>query len=455
MNLADLLSERKVLSGATHSETACIDVISQLEANDFTDQLHRTLFELIVDTYKKGTFPSYGIFLKEAQGAGLIASIGKLEEIKYALTDWAYTDKIQYWINELITTSKARAFSSVLRRYQAELADYGKKAIDNTLAGIINDISQIDQGRTKDEFEDGAVISAQLEELIAQKIVRFTEASISGNTVLEGLTTGFNKLDELTLGYKPGDLIVLGAQTGHGKTAFALQTAKTIAVDQGNPVLYINTEMTKETVYQRLCGVISGVPYYRIRQGSLAPDEQVKVSRAIEKIKTSQFIHSYSPHLTPVRCVVLGKKARIQKRVEMIIVDYIGRMEKYDPKMQEWQVLEQVAKSMKLLAQELKIPVLVLAQLNEDGSLQGAKRIKNECDLLLKLGPLSKEEIEKKYSGKYIDANYKLYIDKNRDGEPEKNIALHYDKPVQQIKSANPKNNSWLEVGHYVDREVG
>lgn len=454
MNLADLLSERKVLSGATHSEPFCIEVISQLEADDFTDQLHRALFELIADTYKKGTFPSYGILLKEAQGTGLLASLGRLEEIKYALTDWGYTDNIQYWIDELTGASKAQAFNSVLRRYQATLADHGKKDIDTNLAGIINDIFQIDLGRTKDEFEDGAAISAQLEELIAQKIARFNEASLSGNTVLEGLSTGFKKLDELTLGYKPGDLIVLGAQTGHGKTAFALQTAKTIAVDQGNPVLYINTEMSKETVYQRLCGVISGVPYYRIRQGSLAPDEQAKVSRAIETIKTSPFIHSYSPHLTPVRCVVLGKKAKIQKQVEMIIVDYIGRMEKYDPKMQEWQVLEQVAKSMKLLAQELKIPVLVLAQLNEDGSLQGAKRIKNECDLLLKLGPLSKEEIDKKYSGRYTDANYKLYIDKNRDGEPDKNIALHYDKPVQQIRSATPKDDPWLKVGNYVEREV-
>jgi len=116
LNLADLLSERKVLSGATHSEPFCIEVISQLEADDFTDQLHRALFELIADIYKKGTFPSYGIFLKEAQGAGLLASLGRLEEIKYALTDWGYTDNIQYWIDELTGASKARSFNSVLRR---------------------------------------------------------------------------------------------------------------------------------------------------------------------------------------------------------------------------------------------------------------------------------------------------------------------------------------------------
>ncbi len=429
-------------------------MITQLTADDFTDALHKQIFDLIVAIYNDGIVPSLGVFYKEAHKYGLVDSVRKLEEIKTALTDWEYTtDNIQYWINELISTSKARELFWVLRKYEATLSEYGKKDIDDTLAGAVNDLSQIDLGRTKDEMEDGKQIGIQLEEIVAAKISRYTEINLTGKVALEGLPTGFSRLDQLTLGYKPGDLIILAAQTGHGKTAFALQTAKTIAIDHSKSLLYINTEMSKEIVYQRLCGVVSGVPFYDIRQGNLTQEDQSRVSQAIKIIKKSPITHVYAPHLTPVRCVVMGKRAKIQKKVEMIIVDYIGRMEKHDPKLQEWQVLEQVAKSMKLLAQELRIPVLVLAQLNEEGTLQGSKRIKNECDLLLILAPLKSNEKTEKYDKRYLDANYRLYVSKNRDGEPEKNIALNFNKPLQQIRSAKPLNDEWANIGRYIGEE--
>lgn len=461
MLYSDLKSERKVLSAATFSENACIEVITQLDSEDFSDQLHRDLFNLIMAIYTGGVFPNYTLLLKEAEKLGFLNSTKKFEDINAVFSDWQYTDweyradNIQYWIDEVLSSSKARACFSVLSKYQAMLADKGKQDIDDTLAGTINDLSQIDIGRTKDELEEGKQIGAILKKLIDAKVSRFQELRLSGEVILEGLPTGFSKLDNLTLGFKAGDLIILAAQTGHGKTAFALQTAKNITIDQDKTLLYINTEMSREIIYQRLCGVISGVPYYNIRMGSINPnDEHIRVHNAIAKIRKSGFIHSYSPHLTPIRCVTLGKKAKIQKKTDMMIIDYVGRMDKLDPKLQEWQVLEQVAKSMKLLAQELRIPIMVLAQLNEDGSLQGAKRIKNECDLLLKLLPLSKAEKEEKYDKSYENANYRLFVEKNRDGDTGKNIALHYEKPIQRINSAKPKKDQWSDMARDIEGDV-
>jgi len=439
-SFADLQSERKVLAAMVHSETACIEGISRLTEDHFTTDLHKKIFSLITDLYTSNILPTYAAFLREAQKTGLVDCPVRLKEVEAALRSWQYADDLQsfkYWVNAIIEHSKARAYASVLNRQRAALADRGTKDIDATVDETIDALARISIGSEEDEFEDGETIGAKLEKLIAEKIAKFQEQQAIGEMTLEGIPTGFKKLDELTLGYKPGDLVVLAAKTGHGKTSFALQTAKQVAIDKKLPVLYVNTEMSKEIVYQRLCSIISQVPFYLIRQGALNDLDQTRVNKAIKAITDSPIYMGYAPNLTPAKCVVLGKKAKIQKDIKMLIIDYIGRMEKIDSSLKEWQVLEQIAKRMKLLAQETEIPVLVLAQLNEDGTLQGSRRIKNECDILLKLFPLTGEETAE-YKSKYRNANYRLYVDKNRDGESDKNIALHFEKAILHINCALP-----------------
>ena len=132
-----------------------------------------------------------------------------------------------------------------------------------------------------------------------------------------------------------------------------------------------------------------------------------------------------------------------------MIIDYIGRMEKYDPRFQEWQMLEQIIKTQKMLAQNLQIAVMCLVQLNPDGTLQGAKRMKNECDLMLKLSPIPREDlVEDENLKKYVNPNYYIVIEKNRDGRSGVRI------PIQSTCEANhercgkdgltmPTNSEW------------
>jgi replicative DNA helicase len=89
-----------------------------------------------------------------------------------------------------------------------------------------------------------------------------------------------------------------------------------------------------------------------------------------------------------------------------------------------------------MLAQNLKIVVMCLVQLNPDGSLQGAKRMKNECDLMLKLSPITKEEQEENEELKKFNPlpNYVIYIDKNRDGQSGIRIPINFDLQKQTMR---------------------
>jgi len=120
-----------------------------------------------------------------------------------------------------------------------------------------------------------------------------------------------------------------------------------------------------------------------------------------------------------------------------MIIDYVGRMDKYDPRVPEWQMLEQIVKTQKMLAQNLKIAVMCLVQLNADGTMQGARRMKNECDLMLKLTPIPREEFElNEEIKKYLNPNYYLIIEKNRDGRSGVSIPIVFDLQKQTMKDA-------------------
>jgi len=432
---SDLESERRVLSAMTDSEQAIIETISQLESKDFSDPLHRDIFDLASSIYTDGIFPTPAVFIKESTRYGFIDGPQKLEAIQRALTGFVDGD-VQYWINRVSDNAKKREFSDTLRKYNFMLEDQ-QENIDEALGSAIGDLSLIAAGHNKNDFEDGEQIADCLEALMKEKEAKFEQARLTGEVVREGLATGFVKLDKITLGYKPGDLILIAAQTGHGKTALALEMAKRIAVEQRKRLLYLNTEMSKELVYMRYAANIAGIPFYNLRQGNLVGGDGADRTRfysALKAIRGSGFIHKHAPDLTPAKCIMDARKAKAQKKIDMMILDYVGRMEKTDPKMTEWQVLEQIVKSQKILAQELQIPIMVLAQLNPDGSLQGAKRIKNECDMLFKLIPIGKDEQED--YAKYKNANYRLYVDKNRDGESDLNIPLHFDMSIQRLEAA-------------------
>mgnify|MGYP001283591053 FL=1 len=274
---------------------------------------------------------------------------------------------------------------------------------------------------------------------VERRFLQFKEIRerYKGVLPLYGLPTGFEDLNHITLGYKPGDLIILGAQTGHGKTAFALHTAKAVAVDNNYNVLYLNTEMSREQIALRWGSILSGIEHDRIRSGDINENELSLVLQGYSRLRDSGFYSYPCPNLTPEKTVSIARKFKAQKNIDMMIVDYVGRMDKLDPRLQEWQMLEQIVKTLKMLAQNLKIVVMCLVQLNPDGTLQGAKRMKNESDLMLKLTPISRDELEENEElKKYLNPNYYLHIEKNRDGRSGVRIPITFDLQRQTMKNA-------------------
>ncbi|MGE5398529.1 MAG: replicative DNA helicase [Chitinophagales bacterium] len=437
--LIDLESERRVLSAMMNFEDACIEANDSLREDDFYQPLHRTIFELICRLYQSEVHPTYVEVLKEAHRLNIFRDSQEIAEISYIAEHYIEDENIVYWIEKVKEKSRLRRFESFLRNNYLKLQELADLSADSLLMGAeeeLTNLTALDIGENVDSPPELASLGY---EEVERRYLRYREIKElhKGVIPLDGLPTGFDYLNRVTLGYKPGDLIIIGAQTGHGKTALALHTANAVAVQGGKNILYLNTEMSRVQIALRWGAMLSRIEHERIRMGDLTSSELSKVAQAYSSLRNSGFYSYPCPNLTPEKTISITRKFKVQKDIQMLILDYVGRMDKISPNYAEWQILEQIVKTQKMLAQNLGLAVMCLVQLNEDGTLQGARRMKNECDLMLKLLPVTKEEImQREDLQKFKDVNYLIKIDKNRDGKSGVSIPIFFDKERQIMRDA-------------------
>jgi replicative DNA helicase len=199
-------------------------------------------------------------------------------------------------------------------------------------------------------------------------------------------------------------------------TAMAMNLARDISIIQKYPCLYVNTEMNEEQWDTRMAAILTkehaSLTYSNIATGNLAQCQFDAIVESLSTMSKSEFYSVTMPELNVENVISMTNRFKAQKNIKVLIVDYIGRMETNDPKLKEYQVMRDIAKKLKTLAQRLNITVIMLAQLNQDEKLEGAKAIKNEADLFMYLQEMN-ESNRKEFQDLY---NYFLVIDKNRNG---------------------------------------
>ncbi|MEA4926802.1 MAG: DnaB-like helicase C-terminal domain-containing protein [Syntrophomonadaceae bacterium] len=437
-HLIDLESERRVLSSMLHSEEACIEACNSLTTDDFYSPQHATVFELTCSLYEREIRPTYVELIKEAHNLGILTSTRDIEDLQYIAEHYIYDGNIKYWLQRVRDRSRLRKFESFLRRNYQIIDEESDQEVEQILMSAEEELTNLTALEIDDHVDYPEDLAKMGYEEVERRFLRYKEIKERHHGVipLDGLPTGFYNLNKVTLGYKPGDLIILGAQTGHGKTSFALHTANAVAIKSKHNVLYLNTEMSRQQIALRFGSILSGIEHERVRSGEINETELSQILKGYSELGESGFYSYPCPNLTPEKTISIARKFRAQKQIDMMIIDYVGRMDKQDPKLQEWQVLEQIVKTQKMLAQNLQIVVMCLVQLNPDGTLQGAKRMKNECDLMLKLSPISKEEQEESEELKKFDImpNYAIFVDKNRDGQSGIRIPIFFDLQRQTMK---------------------
>ena len=215
-----------------------------------------------------------------------------------------------------------------------------------------------------------------MDTLVVNLLDRVQEMADNPNDIT-GVPTGFIDLDRMTSGLQAGDMVVLAARPSMGKTAFAVNIAEHVALNEGLPVAIFSMEMGAAQLAVRIVGSIGRINQGNLRTGKLTDDEWPRLTEAIERLRNVSLHIDETPGLTPSELRANARRlARSCGKLGLIVVDYLQLMSGSSGSQGENRATElgEISRGLKMLAKELQCPVIALSQLNRSVEQRTDKR---------------------------------------------------------------------------------
>jgi len=237
--------------------------------------------------------------------------------------------------------------------------------------------------------DDAGTGLVQISSLTHDTLTRIEEA-MKRHGKLPGISTGFSKIDNMTGGFRPSEMCILAARTSIGKTAFALNVAENMARHKVK-VAFFSLEMSREELMDRLTSSVSGIPHQRIRKGALSNDGDLsRLSDAIARLheETMWICDEPNASFSDIRNM---SRMFCSHGGQVVIVDYMTLIQYGDSKTPRPERIGQLSKDLKAMARELKVPVIVLSQLNRESegatptlsTLRQSGEIEEDADMIM------------------------------------------------------------------------
>ena len=354
--------ERAILGGLM-LETERYDAVSEIiEFSDFEGQDHQNIFQ------------SMGELVNSNKPLDPLTVSDRLDS-KNLLTRAGGKNYLIDLASSTPSAANLEAYAGMIRQ----------KSISRRLMQINTEISELiinPQGKDAEELLDEAETKIfslndeasrkstdiqRLDELIPQSIERMHEIAKSGSSLL-GSSTGYKDLDTRLQGLQDGDLVIIAARPSMGKTALRMNIAENFLINKDilGGVLIFSLEMPAESLTTRLLASNAKIDQQKVRSASMNQDELKKFMQSSSKLKDLPLYIDDSSLLSPMELRARARRINRQEPngLSMIVVDYLQLMQL--PASQENRVnqISEISRSLKMLAKELKVPVVALSQLN-------------------------------------------------------------------------------------------
>ncbi|MFH1039328.1 MAG: replicative DNA helicase [PVC group bacterium] len=349
-------AEMSVLGAMLLEQEAIPRVIQEISGESFYQSSHRKIFDAVVSLYDAGT-PADAITLVDAlKKRGELAAAGG-EEYVISLMEY------------IPTTAHLEAHLKIVAE-KAMLRD-----LIATSTGIVNHCYQ--------ETTDTAVVLDEVErkffELtqrgvrqkllpmrqLLKEIMEEIDAREGSQAMVTGLSTGLRDLDNLTCGLQASELTVLAGRPSMGKTAFALSIAEHVGLEEKKPVGIFSLEMSAEALARRMLCAHARVDAQSLRRGFLSAKDMVKLAHAAGRLSDAAIYIDDLPGATNLELRARARNMKARYDVRLLIIDYLQLMQATTGRGENrQQEVSDISRSLKSLARELDIPVLVLSQLN-------------------------------------------------------------------------------------------
>lgn len=431
----DVVAEKSLLGALILSNDVLPEILTVLRPRDFYEQRHRDIFQAMLDLYDRH------------QPVDLLTLTSELKT-KKKLKEIGGAPYLTELSNFVPAASHARAYADIIEKASirrrlikagTEIANraYEDDVVADTLVG--------EAERQLFEVSDKIVKSdyVPMEELLADAFDRIEELH-KNKGALRGLKTGFRDLDKRTAGFQKGDLIIVGARPAMGKTTFAQNLAYNIASINKKGVLFFSMEMAANEIIDRMISDVSGVDNWKMRTGNLSDEEFSKIGDALGEMDEIPIYIDDTSSMTIVELRNKARRAMHDHDIGIVIVDYLQLIQGSDRyKGNRVQEVTEISRGLKILARELEIPVIALAQLSRSvtgrddprpvlSDLRESGSIEQDADLVMFL---HRPDYYKQNDDNYEETHItELLVAKHRHGAVGK-IELYFHPELLRFMS--------------------
>lgn len=410
---ANLDAERSILGSVLLHEEAFGEAATLIGEADFYRDAHRRIFKAMVALQARRVAIDLTTLLEELGRLGDLDEVGGPAYITSLVDGLPRSTNIGHYARIVSEKARLRKLIAAGNRLVADAYDAGEEA-----AAILERAEQAILG-----LADGTV-QAGFESMrtVAAGAMDMLDEMRAANGRVTGLPTGFLDVDALTRGFQMGTLITLGGRPGAGKTALATNIAQRSAV-MGHVVGMFSLEMPKEELFFRQVSAATQIDSHRLQGGYLSEGDWGRVSQAFSEIAESSLYVDETPAIGMFAVRSRARRLKAAHGLELLILDYLQLMSTSDRYDTRALAIGEITGSLKALAKELKIPILLLSQLNRE-SVRGERPRRPQLSDLRDSGSIEQ------------DSDIVMFVHRPDEHEPvtELIVAKHRNGPIGTIK---------------------
>jgi replicative DNA helicase len=351
----NLEAERSVLGAILLHNDAFNLAAVVIDSADFFRDAHRRIFDKMVKLVERGDAIDLVTLKEELGRSGEIDEVGGPAYIASLVDGVPRSTNVEHYarIIKEKATLRSLIYSAnkiVQTAYEAEEdADLILDQAEHSIFAIADK-----------NIRDGFVSLRQL----AQESLETIEKLHSRKELITGVPSGFTDLDEMTSGLQPSDLIIIAARPSMGKTSLALNIAQHVGTKTDMTVGMFSLEMSKEQLFLRMLTAEARIDAHRLRGGFLGERDWGRLSESLGTLSEAKIFIDDSPSIGVLEMRAKCRRLASEHNLNLVIIDYIQLMQgrgRFENRTLE---LASISRSLKGLAKELRVPILVLSQLS-------------------------------------------------------------------------------------------
>jgi replicative DNA helicase len=445
---SDVEAEMCVLGSLLILPEVCDEVALILRPDDFYADANQRIYQQMLALHEEGKRLDALLLRDRLKQAGDFDNIGGdayLADVARAVPTAANAEHYARIVQEKATLRRVILASTQVLK---EAYDAGLDARE-MLNRAEEKIFAIHDARWSGDVVD-------MHELMQEAFLRI-DARLQGEHA--GLETGYVDLDSMTGGLHGGELIILAARPSMGKTAFALNIADYVAVDRGVCTLVVSLEMSRLELAQRMLCARGEIKGSKFRSGMLTSDDKKELMEASAALSQAPLFVDDTPSRNLTEIAATARRLKRKHSLGLIVIDYLQLIEPDNPKEPRQEQVARMARRLKTMARELKIPVLCLAQLNRQAEQQRGEHrprlshlresgaIEQDADVVMFVHReeyyLTGEERQSEEK-QHLKGQAEIIVAKQRNG-PVGEVTLHWFQEFTRFKNAAQRAYSEFE----------